>query len=70
MSAVSAEGFRFSDSLPELGNRTTAAVVSESLQRIEQLPCDIMLSPHPMFFGMDEKTGRIGKQSRQQSVCR
>jgi hypothetical protein len=30
----------------------------ESAGKIAELPCDILLSPHPFFFGMYEKLER------------
>ncbi len=52
MSAVSAEGFRFTDSGVADKLVASAGVVAD-------LDCDIMLSPHPFFFGMQDKLERI-----------
>lgn len=52
MSAVSAEGFRFTDS-------GVADKLVASAGVIADLDCDIMLSPHPFFFGMQDKLERI-----------
>lgn len=48
MSAVSADGFRFSTS-------GAAAALTETADIIANLDCDILLSPHPFFFGMYDK---------------
>jgi metallo-beta-lactamase class B len=55
LNPVSAEEFRFG------GSANTPSIV-ESFERsigtVEALPCDILLSPHPGFFGMQEKLRR------------
>jgi len=48
LTAVSAEGFSFGDSL-------AAIQLIESADKISLLDCDILLSPHPFFFGMQNK---------------
>jgi len=48
LTAVSAEGYRFSDG-------PAANQLIESAGRISELDCDILLSPHPFFFGMQDK---------------
>ena len=48
LTAVSAEGFSFGDSL-------VAIQLIESADKISLLDCDILLSPHPFFFGMQNK---------------
>ena len=48
MSAVSADGFHFSTS-------GAAAALTETADIIANLDCDILLSPHPFFFGMYDK---------------
>jgi metallo-beta-lactamase class B len=48
LTAVSAEGFRFSDG-------PAANQLVESAGAISELDCDILLSPHPFFFGMKDK---------------
>lgn len=48
MSAVSSEEFRFSTSGAAEVLTRTAAVIGD-------LDCDILLSPHPFFFGMHDK---------------
>jgi len=48
MSAVSSEQFRF-------GTSGAAQALTESAGVIADLDCDILLSPHPFFFGMYDK---------------
>ena len=48
LTAVSAEGYRFSDG-------PAANQIIQSADAIAGLDCDILLSPHPFFFGMQEK---------------
>jgi metallo-beta-lactamase class B len=48
LTAVSAEGYRFSDGL-------AVDQLNESADAISLLECDILLSPHPFFFGMQDK---------------
>jgi len=48
LTAVSAEGYRFSDG-------PAANQMIESAGAISELDCDILLSPHPFFFGMQDK---------------
>ena len=55
LNPVSADDFRFS------GSASTPSVVESyerSIRTVEELPCDILLSPHPGFFGMQEKLSR------------
>jgi metallo-beta-lactamase class B len=51
MTAVSAPGFSF-------GTSGTADAMIESAGVIGDLDCDIVLSPHPFFFGMHDKLER------------
>ena len=51
LTAVSAEGFSFAAS-------GAATRMVESAGKIADLPCDILLSPHPFFFGMYDKLER------------
>jgi len=48
LTAVSAKGYRFSDG-------PAANQIIESAGAIAELDCDILLSPHPFFFGMQAK---------------
>lgn len=52
VTAVSAPGFSFVDS-------GAAATMTESAGKIADLDCDILLTPHPFFFGMYDKLERI-----------
>jgi metallo-beta-lactamase class B len=55
LNAVSADEFRFS------GSASTPSIVGDfqkSIQIVENLPCDILLSPHPGFFGLQDKLQR------------
>jgi len=51
LTAVSAQGYSFAAS-------GAATRMVESAGRIADLPCDILLSPHPFFFGMHDKLER------------
>lgn len=51
LTAVSAQGFSFSQS-------GAADRMVESAGKIADLSCDILLSPHPFFFGMHDKLER------------
>jgi metallo-beta-lactamase class B len=48
LTAVSAEGYRFSEG-------PAANQLIESADALSKLDCDILLSPHPFFFGLQEK---------------
>ena len=48
LTAVSAEGYRFSAG-------PAANQIVESAGAIAELDCDILVSPHPFFFGMQDK---------------
>ena len=52
LTAVSAEGFKFTDS-------GVADKLVASAGIIADLDCDILLSPHPFFFGLQDKLERI-----------
>ncbi|MDJ0750224.1 MAG: subclass B3 metallo-beta-lactamase [Woeseiaceae bacterium] len=51
LTAVSAPGYSFAAS-------GAAAQLTESAGRIAGLDCDVLLSPHPFFFGMHDKLER------------
>jgi metallo-beta-lactamase class B len=55
LNPVSVDAFRFSGSA-----RTPSIVDSfqQSIRTVEALPCDVLLSPHPGFFGMQDKQQR------------
>lgn len=50
LTSVSAEGFRYSDG--------AADQLIASAKAITDLDCDILLTPHPFFFAMEEKLTR------------
>ena len=52
LSAVSAEGFRFSD---DRSSPNGAEQISASTSLIRDLPCDILLAPHPFLIKLEEK---------------
>lgn len=52
LSPVSADGFRFSDQHATPNN---AEQISDSANLIRQLPCDVLLAPHPFLIRMEEK---------------
>ena len=52
LTAVSAQGFSFAES-------GAADAMIASASKITNLDCDILLSPHPFFFGMYDKLERI-----------
>jgi metallo-beta-lactamase class B len=52
LTAVSAQGFKFTSS--GVGDEIAA-----SAGKVGDLDCDILLTPHPFFFGMVEKLERI-----------
>lgn len=54
LTAVSAQGFSF-------GASGAATQMIESAGKIADLDCDILLSPHPFFFGMHDKLERLGE---------
>ncbi len=54
LTAVSAEGYRFVDG-------PAADQLIESAGTISDLDCDILLSPHPFFFGMLDKLEKRGE---------
>ena len=70
LNAVSANGYKFTDS--SSGN-PVSEVLSESIERVANLPCDIMISVHPgmsgLFMKLDEfkksrdHTAFVGKDS-------
>ena len=55
LNPVSADDFHFT------GSATTPSIVESferSIRTVETLPCDVLLSPHPGFFRMQEKLRR------------
>ena len=57
MSAVSADGFRFTDS-PE-----RVHAFRRSISRLGELPCDIVISTHPSATNLDEKIKKRAEKS-------
>lgn len=56
LTAVSAPGFRFSGSGSGLDSeRGIEATFRASIAKIAELPCDILLAPHPGFVRLDQK---------------
>jgi metallo-beta-lactamase class B len=55
LNPVSADSFRFSGSA---NTPSRVEAYEQSISTVERLPCDILLSPHPGFFGMSEKLER------------
>jgi metallo-beta-lactamase class B len=53
LNPVSADDFRFTASTPPI-----VESYERSIRTVEELQCDILLSPHPGFFGMQEKLAR------------
>ena len=52
LTSVSAPGFKY-------GESGAAADIVDSAGRIADLDCDILLSPHPFFFGMHDKLEKL-----------
>jgi len=57
ISAVSADGFRFTDS-PE-----RVHAFRRSISRLGELPCDIVISTHPSATNLDEKLTKRAEKS-------
>ena len=56
LNPVSADEFRFT------GDATSPSIVDSfrrSIQTVRELPCDILLTPHPGFIGMNSKLERL-----------
>jgi metallo-beta-lactamase class B len=54
LTAVSAQGFKFTESGADDALVASAGIIAD-------LDCDILLSPHPFFFGMEDKLERLGE---------
>jgi metallo-beta-lactamase class B len=52
LNPVSADEFRFSGGA---GSPSIVESFERSIRTVAELPCDILLSPHPGFFGMQDK---------------
>jgi metallo-beta-lactamase class B len=62
LNPVSDDGFRFT------GDSTRPSiedVFRRSIARVEQLPCDVVLPPHPGFVNLRQKAARLKKQPTQ-----
>jgi metallo-beta-lactamase class B len=59
LSAVSAPGFRFTR---DKSRPSRVDGFMHSIARVESLPCDVLLTPHPEFFDMDAKLQRWREQ--------
>lgn len=55
---VSSPGFLFSAPQENLNGKTTAEQVQESIDFIKNFDCEIIISPHPFRFDMEEKLAR------------
>ena len=55
LNAVSADGFRFSG---DAKSPSRVATFEKSIATVDALPCDVMISVHPSFAGVDEKLAR------------
>jgi metallo-beta-lactamase class B len=55
LSAVSAPGFRFTG---DAKTPSLEASFRKSIATIEQLPCDVLVTVHPAFVGIDKKLAR------------
>ena len=56
LTPVSDDGFRFT------GNQKNPSIVDafrRSIARVEELPCDVILAPHPEFIGLAGKLARL-----------
>lgn len=56
LSPVSADGFRFTDPGASPNN---AALISNSIALVRDLPCDILIAPHPSLVQMEEKLAEL-----------
>jgi metallo-beta-lactamase class B len=57
LSAVSAPGFKFSD-----GGSARLDAFASSITRVENLPCDVLLTPHSWDFDLDGKQKRLSER--------
>lgn len=56
LTAVSEDGFRFSG---DARRPSIADQFRNSLTKVEQLPCDILLAPHPWAVSLEQKAARL-----------
>jgi metallo-beta-lactamase class B len=57
---VSSPGFRFSDPVAAFGGRSTAALMAGSIGFLSRFDCGVLLFPHPVYFGLEEKLAARG----------
>ncbi len=55
LNAVSAPGFKFSDIVDSKQNLSTANLLQNSIEKVANLPCDIIISVHPENSSLLEK---------------
>lgn len=55
MGPVSAEGFRFSAPVEAFDGSSTADMLDRSLAFLRDFDCEILISPHPFYFGLSAK---------------
>jgi metallo-beta-lactamase class B len=53
---VSDEGFRFTG---DAKRPSLVDTFQRSISRVEELPCNIILAPHPEFIGLPDKLRRL-----------
>jgi metallo-beta-lactamase class B len=53
LAPVGSDGFRFSDG----GDNSAGAQLQRSIDRVEKLPCDVLITPHPESSGFMERKG-------------
>ena len=58
LTPVSSAGYRFSGSGR---GESPADRFARSITRVGELPCDVLVAPHPEFIGLDEKLARLKK---------
>ena len=56
LTPVSSEGYRFSR---RGKGESPADRFARSITRVSELPCDVLIAPHPEFIGLDEKLARL-----------
>jgi metallo-beta-lactamase class B len=56
LTPVSDDGFRFTG---DATRPSSVDVFGASIDRVEQLPCDIVLAPHPVLTGFAAKVARL-----------
>ena len=58
LTPVSSEGYKFSR---RGKGESPADRFARSITRVSELPCDVLIAPHPEFIGLDEKLARLKK---------